>query len=88
MLAVSLTLVPLAAEAQRAGRVWRIGWLSPPSAATGASELEALRKGLRELDYIEGRNLVIEARWADGDLARLPRLARAFVELTYVLRDP
>ncbi len=81
VLAVSLTLVPLAAEAQRAGRVWRIGWLSPPPAATGASELEALRKGLRELDYIEGRNLVIEARWADGDPARLPRLARAFVEL-------
>jgi putative ABC transport system substrate-binding protein len=72
---------PLAAQAQQAGKMWRIGWLSPPSAATGGSELDALRKGLQELNYVEGRNLRIEDRWADGDAARLPELARALVQL-------
>jgi putative tryptophan/tyrosine transport system substrate-binding protein len=80
-LAVGLALSPLDVEAQQAGRVWRIGWLSPAPSATGASEFEALRRGLGELGYIEGRNITIEARWADGDAARLPRLARALVEL-------
>jgi putative ABC transport system substrate-binding protein len=80
-LAVGLALAPLDVEALQAGRVWRIGWLSPAPSATGASEFEALRRGLGELGYIEGRNLTIEARWADGDAARLPRLARALVEL-------
>ena len=55
--------------------------LSPPSATTGAPELDALREGLRELNYVEGRNLALEARWADGDWARLPRLARELVGL-------
>jgi len=81
VLVVNLIFAPLAGEAQQTGKVWRIGWLSPPSAETGASELDALRKGLKELNYIEGRNVAIEARWADGDAARLPRLARALVEL-------
>jgi hypothetical protein len=78
---LGLLAAPLAAEAQTTGKVWRIGWLSPPSAATGVSELDALREGLRELNYVEGRNITIEARWADGDPARLPDLARALVEL-------
>jgi putative ABC transport system substrate-binding protein len=68
---------PLAVEAPQAGRVWRIGWLSAPSAAAGAFELNALRQGLRELDYVEGRNITIEANWGDGGLARLPALGRA-----------
>jgi putative tryptophan/tyrosine transport system substrate-binding protein len=63
------------------GRVWRIGWLSPPSGEAGGSELDALRQGLRELGYVEGRNIVIEARWAAGDQARLPTLARTLVDL-------
>jgi putative ABC transport system substrate-binding protein len=76
-----LLAAPLAAQAQRAGKMWRIGWLSPPSAATGGSELDALRKGLQELNYVEGQNIRIEVRWADGDSARLPELARALVQL-------
>jgi putative tryptophan/tyrosine transport system substrate-binding protein len=77
-----LLAAPLAAERQQtATKVWRIGWLSPPSAATGASEFDALRDGLRELNYVEGRNITIKAQWADGDLARLPDLARALVQL-------
>jgi ABC-type uncharacterized transport system substrate-binding protein len=82
-LAVLFPGASLLSEAQerKAGRIWRIGWLSPPPSATGASELEALRKGLEELGYVEGRHIAIEARWADGDSARLPRLARGLVEL-------
>jgi putative ABC transport system substrate-binding protein len=72
---------PLTAEAQQAGKTWRIGWLSPPSAAAGGAELDALREGLRELKYVEGQNITIEARWADGDDARLPQLARGLVDL-------
>ena len=82
VLAIVLLGASLLPEAQerKAGRVLRIGWLSPPPSATGAYELEALREGLRELGYLEGRNITIEARWADGDPAQLPRLARALVE--------
>ena len=74
---------PLPSEPQepKPGRIWRIGWLSHASSATGTSEFEALRRGLAELGYVEGRNIAIEARWAQGDSARLPRLARALVEL-------
>jgi len=64
----------------KAGRVWRIGWLSQAPSSTGSLELEALRAGLRDLNYVEGRNLRVEARWADGDLSRLPGLARALVD--------
>src|SRR5215813_14061201 len=79
VLLLSIMPVPLAGEAQ--GKVYRIGWLSPASSATGAAQFEALRKGLAELGYFEGRNIAIEGRWADGDATRLPRLARALAEL-------
>src|SRR5262249_25825293 len=77
VLAVSILLAPLAAEAQSAQKIWRIGWLSHASSATGASEFEALRKGLAEFGYVEGRNIAIEARWAQGEPPRLLRLRRA-----------
>ena len=76
-----LLATPVAAQTPPAGKVWRIGWLSPPSGEAGASELDALRQGLRELGYVEGRNIVIDARWAAGDQARLPALARTLVDL-------
>src|SRR5206468_12200780 len=79
--ALALLVATTGVEAQPAGKIWRIGWLSPPSAATGGSELDALREGLRELNYVEGRNIKIETRWADGDAAQLSQLARALVEL-------
>jgi putative tryptophan/tyrosine transport system substrate-binding protein len=59
----------------------RIGWLSPASAADGLPNLEALRAGLREVGYVEGRNIAIEARWADGRSERLPQLAAELVRL-------
>jgi putative ABC transport system substrate-binding protein len=82
-LAAGALTAPLAASAQQPSgrRVWRIGWLSSPSASSGAPELNALRQGLRELHYVEGRNLKIEDRWADGEPERLSDLARALVAL-------
>ena len=68
-------------DAQRARNVHRIGWLSATSAANGLTSLEALRAGLRELGYIEGQNITIEARWADGRSERLPQLAAELVRL-------
>ena len=72
---------PISAEAQQTVKLWRIGWLSRTSAAAGGAELDALREGLRELKYVEGQNFRVEARWAEGDDARLQQLARALVEL-------
>src|SRR6266436_6304215 len=56
---------PLAAQAQQAAKVWRIGYLGFGTAAAFADRVEALRAGLRALGYIEGTNLVIEFRWAE-----------------------
>jgi putative tryptophan/tyrosine transport system substrate-binding protein len=59
----------------------RIGFLGPNSAVSTASRMESLRAGLRELGYVEGKNLVIESRWADGNYDRLPDLAIELVGL-------
>jgi putative tryptophan/tyrosine transport system substrate-binding protein len=70
---------PLGALAQPAGRVWRIGVLELTSATLNAANLEALRKGLRELGYVEGRNLAIDYRSADGRSDRFADLAAGLV---------
>jgi ABC-type uncharacterized transport system substrate-binding protein len=62
-------------------RVVRIGFLGPNSAASTASRMESLRAGLRDLGYVEGKNLIIESRWADGNYDRLPKLAMELVGL-------
>jgi putative ABC transport system substrate-binding protein len=66
---------PLAALAQQKERVYRIGYLSAPSQASVQRTLDAFLRKLRELGWVEGSNLIIEYRWADGDIARLPELA-------------
>ena len=76
-----LLAAPLAAHAQQAGKVYRIGILEPIPAAQNAANLDALRKGLRELGYVEGRNLVIEYRSADGRAERFPELASELARL-------
>src|SRR6266581_869981 len=70
---ISLGLLagPLAAEAQQAAKVARIGYLSPNLAADPIVQ-EAFGQGLRDLGYVEGRNLVIEYRDAGGKPERLP----------------
>jgi putative ABC transport system substrate-binding protein len=73
---------PLVADAQQpADEVHRIGLLGAVTAASYASQLEALRQGLRELGYVEGQNVVIEYRWAEGKYDRLPELAAELVRL-------
>ena len=62
---LALGAAPLAAEAQQAGKIARIGYLAPNLAAR-AHLYEAFRQGLRDLGYIEGRNVVIEYRNAEG----------------------
>jgi ABC-type uncharacterized transport system substrate-binding protein len=80
-LALSIVAAPLAARAQQVGKVYRIGILETIPAARNAANLDALRKGLRDLGYVEGRNLVIEYRSADGRAERFPNLASELVRL-------
>ena len=78
--AAVLLAAPLAAKGQQAGKVWRIGILSPlPSSATGFPEL--LRQSLRERGYVEGSNLAIEWRTAEGKTERFDDLAAELVRL-------
>src|SRR4030095_6385710 len=67
--------------AQQRDKVWRIGFLSSSSSSAYASRVEALRAGLRDLGYVEGRNLAIECRWAEGKYEQLPALASELVGL-------
>jgi len=87
-LAGSLLAAPLAAEVEQAGKVPRIGVLSPGSPSgvgRNPSDLAVLfaafREGLRELGYVEGQNIKIESRWAEGNYDRLPGLAADLVRL-------
>jgi len=89
MIAGGFLAAPLAAEAQQAGKVWRIGYLSPglsppnwtshgpgPTAAPGNGPFV---QGMKDLGYVEGRDFVMEYRWAEGHLDRLPDLAADLV---------
>src|SRR5262245_28087122 len=81
VLAMSLTLAPLAVEAQQPGKVYRIGLLAAPDRTQQETRLGALRAGLRELGYVEEKNIVIEYRWAEGKYDRFPDLAAELVRL-------
>jgi putative ABC transport system substrate-binding protein len=82
-LTFGLLLAPLAADAQQPGKVYRIGILgnSPSTSPGGARLYEAFAEGLREGGYMEGENLVIERRWAEGRFERFPSLAAELVSL-------
>jgi ABC-type uncharacterized transport system substrate-binding protein len=81
--AVGLLASPLATGAQPRGKMWRIGFLSPQSLSDPRTSrlFGAFREGLRELGYVEGQNIAIESRWADGKYDRLPGLAAGLVSL-------
>jgi putative tryptophan/tyrosine transport system substrate-binding protein len=82
VLLVGLTLASVRlAEAQQPKKVPRIGFLTATSASSQASRLDAFRQGLRELGYVEGKNIVIEYRYAEEKLDRLPALAAELVRL-------
>jgi len=81
-LAGGLLAAPLAVEAQQPGKVYRIGILGEKASDASEARLwEAFRVGLRERGWIEGKNIVIESRWAEGNSARIPELAADLVRL-------
>ena len=74
-------LVTSLAEAQSAGKIYRMGFLAPGSATGDRRPFEAFREGLRELGWVEGQNIAIEYRSADGRPDRLPDMAAELVRL-------
>ncbi len=81
VLAVSLLAPPLAAGAEQAPRIAKIGWLAPATPAAQAHLLEAFRQGLRELGHVEGKTFVLVPRYSEAKAERLPDLARELVSL-------
>src|SRR5437899_2685344 len=81
VVALSL-LAPLAGEAQQAGKVYRVGILGEKASDPSEARLwQAFRSGLRERGWIEGKNILIESRWGEGNSARITELAAALVGL-------
>ena len=81
--ALSAVLLALSfpSEAQQPTKIPRIGFLAGASPSAYSARIEAFRQGLRELGYVEGKNIVIEWRYAEGKLDRLPALAAELVRL-------
>jgi putative tryptophan/tyrosine transport system substrate-binding protein len=81
LVGVTLLGVAVIAEAQQPKKVPQIGYLHAASASSVAARTEAFREGLRELGYVEGKNILIEYRYAEGKFDRLPVLAAELVRL-------
>src|SRR2546427_10439265 len=69
---LAILLAPFAAAAQQPGKVYRLGLLTGSSPASMASANEAFQQGLRELGYVEGKNVIMEYRYAAGNVDLLP----------------
>ena len=80
-LILGFLLAPLAADAQGSGKVRRIGFLGNSTAHLESNLVEPFRQGLRDLGYVEGRNIVIEYRWAEGKYERFPELIAELIAL-------
>jgi ABC-type uncharacterized transport system substrate-binding protein len=80
-LAGGLLAAPLAAQAQPAGKVWKLGYLDQGAAARSKPYVDGLKQGLHDLGWVEGRNILIEARFAEGRTDQLPGLAAELVRL-------
>jgi putative ABC transport system substrate-binding protein len=72
---------PFSSFAQQQGKVWRIGFLGIASVSGYVGEIDAIRAGLRELGYVEGKNVGIEYRWAESNPGRLKEMAAELVAL-------
>src|SRR5262249_36920964 len=72
---------PLAARAQQAAKTARIGFLRADTQSGIESRVERFRAGLRDLGYVEGDNIFIDFRWAEGNYARLAEFAAELVRL-------
>src|SRR6266571_2420985 len=81
VVAVVLVLAGAAVQAQQPKKVPRIGFLLATSLSVESARIEAFRQGLRELGYVEGKDIVIEWRYAEGKFDRLPDLAAELVRL-------
>jgi putative ABC transport system substrate-binding protein len=81
LVAVILLAVAVVAEAQQAKKVPRIGYLAPASPFAMSARIQSFRQGLRELGYMEGENIIIEYRYAEEKLDRLPALAAELLRL-------
>jgi putative ABC transport system substrate-binding protein len=81
VLGASALAAPLASFAQQQGKIWRVGVLGAGSPSGWMAMVDALRAGLRDLGYVEGKNIIIEYRWAEGKYERLPDLATELVGL-------
>jgi putative ABC transport system substrate-binding protein len=77
----ALLVLGVCAQAQELREVPRVGYLAAVSATADAPRLEAFRRGLRELGYVEGKNIIVEYRHENVDLGRLPELAAELVRL-------
>jgi len=76
-----LLALPPAARAQQAGKVYRVGFLGNATPALEANLVGPFREGLRDLGYVEGRNILIEYRWAEGKYERFPALIAELIAL-------
>ena len=81
LLLIALLLTPSIAMTQLTKKTPRIGFLVPGSSATFSARIEALRQGLRDRGYVEGKNIAIDYRYAEGKLEGLPYLAADLVRL-------
>jgi putative ABC transport system substrate-binding protein len=81
VLAFTFTFTGVAARAQQPAKIRRIGYLTGATPGGQSARLEAFRRGLRELGYAEGKNSIIEYRYAEGHFDRLPALAAELVRL-------
>ena len=81
LLAIILLATAPAAEAQQTGKIVRIGFLDSSNASNIAILLEAFRQEMSRLGWIEGKNITIEYRFAEGKLERAPELATELVRL-------
>ena len=74
-------LAALPAEAQQAGKMYRIGFVEAGAPSANQHFLDAFKRGLRELGYVEGQNILIEERWAEGQNERFPTLLAELIRL-------
>jgi putative ABC transport system substrate-binding protein len=81
LVALGAAAGPRASSAQQRGKVWRVGYLALGSASGNSETSGAFLKGMRDLGYVEGTNLVVEWRFAEGSFDRLPDLAADLVRL-------
>src|SRR5258706_10392769 len=81
VLTIALMISGAIAEAQQPNKIPRLGYLAASTPSANSTRVDAFRQSLRELGYVEGKNIVIEFRFAEGKLDRVPALASELVRL-------